>query len=365
MTYCTSCPELAARIRDITYPHNKLYWATVIFLTLSEMAIVLINCIIYAKETEEQATLIILSTFQLILDSASLVIAKGIFDYLSKADKNRPSKISTKRVPKSQACVFHFITSFPSEWIRFSCCVLMMSNFEEEYSITIVMQCFLGPVMSFYTLRQMVFNALIWVNSNDCQYVLNSLFTHLAITANFFWVMIMLSIATLSREWTDGNQRSAVVLAVGSAIGQLGTLFIILVQGFKKQKKKKKSVVPESKDSPRSQKKLRAQASSARLDRFNKIKKFIPKSMMDDDFGEQEMRMGLAPLNENTLVQEIQSLIQNHPHEWVSIQEVEIHLKIKLQFSDWSEYGYMDHKQFLVRHKKIFQMKFRLSLIHI
>jgi len=357
MTYCASCPRIAARLRDVTYPHNQLYWATVIFLTLFEMVIVILNCILYANEAEEKGMLIALSIFHLILDAASLVIAKGIYKYLQKTRMSvaSPQRLHVKKVPRPQSCVLHFITSFPSEWIRFYCCVMIMKSFEEAYSTTMMIQVFMGPIMSFYTLRQMSFNVLIWVNSNDCQYIINTLFTHLAITANFFWVIIMLTVATLSREWTDHNATSAVTLAVGSASGQLGTLIFVLVQGFrKKSSKTNTSVVPYAKKSKMKSKKLSTKDSSARIHR---MKKFIQPSMLDTIL-EQEKNMGLDPLEEQLLVAEITSLLKNHPKEWVAIPEIKMHLKIKLQFYDWSEYGYMDDKQFFVDHKDIYGMKY-------
>lgn len=362
MAYCTSCPETAARIRDITYPHNKLYWATVIFLTVLEMLLVLINCILYAEQTQEKGKLITLSIFQLLLDAASIVIAAGIWKNLHVIKLGR--RKSSENVPHPQSCVFHFITSFPSEWVRFYCCVLIMASFEEEnYSIAILIQCFMGPVMSFYTLRQMIFNALIWVNKNDCQYVINTLFTHLAITANLLWVLIMLAIGTISREWTDENTQSAAQLALVSASGQLGTLFMILTQGYCCRGKKSKAqinVLPRAqKVNHKMKKRLNSNPKKSNNERLERIKRFVPQSMMNMSDLEQSLKMGLDPLNESALIKEINLALQNHPNEWVNIKEIVMHLKIKIHFIDWSEYGFIDHKQFLIKNKNIYQMKFQ------
>lgn len=370
MSYCASCPEIAAKTRAISNPHNQYYWSTVIVFTLFEIIITVINVVRYARYLNNLTAVVINTVITILFDLASLKVAFDIFMVLSQSDHNT--------LPKPMQCMIHFFLSFVSEWLRFYVSACLLAECTNGYPKLLIIQAFVGPTMSFFTLRQMLFNALLWVNNSDCQYVLNTLFTHLAVISIFLYVIISLLIVVLAEDWNEGETMNAVVLGGISSACQIGVLLIVSVQHLFCPKASRKSsrssaskvaVMPKS-ESPTKTSKVKfsitkrlSQHGSMNSKRKNKKKKFLQCSSMmslEETEKTEEETFDIEPLNEHTLKKTICETINNVGDDdgWLDILTIEVTLKLKLHFYSWSEYGFADSKQFFLKFRNTFEMKY-------
>jgi len=341
------------------------------FLTSFELCLTLVNVILYCSTPDAFEIILIVLIF--VCDLVSLFIASKIFFFLNQ-------RITKDKVllPSMLSSFLHFIMTYPVEWMRFYCAVLLVIS-TKKYASSLLLQVFISTTLSFWHVRQLVHNILVFIVSNDCQYVLNTLLQHVSNISIYLFVLIRIGVQLGAGVW-DKNSIPAVLQTIYLSVTmQLSVLFVIMIQGVSdlfelmcpgrssetSWAANKVSVVTPAMNPIEQSLSTESESISHRKKRKKKIRKILPKSMISvPNFSKKQAEMfGLEEITPETLLQEILELTD--ATLWTSSKELEGSLRWKLQFYDWSEFGFLDAKHFFSQYDSYFQIKFDKKLLFV